>query len=50
MDHKCIESNICTCNTLADSPNEDCPVHMDGTWPPRCCICGRFMEWSQGVR
>lgn len=25
-------------------PDEECPIHGAGEWPPRCCICGRFLK------
>lgn len=45
-EHECRENKTCTCYLLADEPNEDCPVHGSGLWPPRCEICGRFMKWE----
>jgi hypothetical protein len=42
--HICEESRTCQCYALADEPNEKCPVHGCGEWPPRCEICGRFMK------
>lgn len=44
--HKCRRSTTCTCSIIADTPNEDCPIHGHGEWPPRCVICGRFMKWK----
>ncbi|KKK40610.1 hypothetical protein LCGC14_3040460, partial [marine sediment metagenome] len=49
MQHECVESKTCTCYSLALEPNESCPVHGSGTWPPRCGYCGRFISrksWS----
>lgn len=45
-EHVCSESRTCTCSTIADTPNDDCPVHGSGPWPPRCKVCGRLMPWS----
>ena len=42
--HDCRESTTCCCYLLADEPDEECPVHGGGTWPPRCEVCGRFMK------
>jgi hypothetical protein len=42
--HECEEIDYCTCDTMADEPNERCPLHGAGVWPPRCIICGRFMK------
>ncbi len=44
--HICRESHTCCCSVLALEPDEDCPVHAQGPWPPRCEVCGRFMDWS----
>lgn len=46
IDHICKEIDYCTCNQLADEPDENCPIHGSGIFPPRCCICGRFMKWE----
>lgn len=43
MKHECKESRTCCCSILADEPNEDCPVHGWGPYPPRCETCGKFM-------
>jgi len=45
-EHKCCPIDYCTCSILADEPNEDCPIHCSGPWPPRCGDCGRFLEKS----
>lgn len=42
--HECKESTTCTCYILADEPNEECPQHGGGEWPPRCGECGRFLK------
>lgn len=42
--HVCRESKTCCCYPLADEPDDDCPVHAGGPWPPRCEICGRFIK------
>jgi hypothetical protein len=44
--HKCEESKTCRCYLLSDTPNEDCPIHGAGPWPPRCKICGKFINWN----
>lgn len=38
------ESRTCTCWPLALEPDEKCPRHGAGEWPPRCEMCGRFMK------
>lgn len=43
-EHFCKESSTCTCHLLASEPDEKCPVHGVGKWPPRCKYCGRFMK------
>ncbi len=42
--HVCERSKTCCCYMLADEPAENCPVHGMGEYPPRCCICGKFMK------
>lgn len=52
--HICVESNTCICAITADEPDDKCPVHGAGEWPPRCCRCGAFMKREepdyQGIR
>lgn len=45
--HVCRESRSCVCSIQALEPDEECPVHGVGEWPPRCDVCGRFMKWSK---
>lgn len=42
--HVCREAKDCCCSLQALEPDEDCPVHAQGPWPPRCEVCGRFMR------
>jgi hypothetical protein len=42
--HVCHEGKTCSCYLLALEPNEDCPVHGHGEYPPHCCVCGRFLK------
>ncbi len=42
--HICLESTSCTCSVVGLEPDETCPVHGAGEWPPRCCRCGKFMH------
>ncbi len=42
--HKHKESQECNCWILSDTPDEDCPQHGIGEWPPRCQYCGRFIK------
>ena len=49
-EHKCRESVACTCDTMAMEPDEECPQHGLGPWPPRCVECGRFLPWSKERR
>ena len=42
--HVCAEGKTCTCSMLALEPDEDCPVHGAGPYPPRCGKCGRFIK------
>jgi len=43
-EHECRESQTCTCYQLALEPDESCPQHGAGEWPPRCEVCGRFIK------
>ena len=45
--HVCKESRACVCCLSATEPDEGCPVHGGGDWPPRCAVCGRFMKQKQ---
>jgi hypothetical protein len=42
--HICRKSNTRGCYQLATEPDEECPVHGIGPWPPRCEVCGRFVK------
>lgn len=42
--HECKEPTSCACDSSAFEPNDECPVHAGGPWPPRCGECGRFMK------
>lgn len=43
--HVCARPSTCKCSPVGDEPNELCPVHGGGEWPPRCAECGRLMSW-----
>jgi len=36
----------CCCSTTALEPDDDCPTHTSGEWPPRCELCGQFMKFD----
>ena len=42
--HTCAEDDTCTCSIVALEPDEHCPTHGYGEWPPRCATCGRYMQ------
>jgi hypothetical protein len=42
--HVCSEDKTCTCSIQALEPDEECPVHGAGPYPPRCGKCGRFIK------
>lgn len=42
--HECRVSQTCSCSITADEPDEYCPVHDVGEWPPRCERCGHFIK------
>jgi len=46
--HRCREARTCCCYQLADEPNERCPVHGFGEWPPRWVLRRRptSSRWS----
>lgn len=44
--HICQRNKTCICSQLKLEPDEQCPIHGYGEWPPRCEICGRFMKWD----
>ena len=43
-DHVCEYRPVCTCGAYADSPNEDCPIHMSLEYRKTCTTCGRFVK------
>ena len=45
-EHTCKEIDYCICSSQALEPDEQCPKHGGGVWPPRCMYCGRFMKWK----
>ena len=47
--HVCIEEyrgydGVCSCQASDYCPSDTCQVHGERPWPPRCCVCGRFMK------
>ena len=44
MNHICKEGTYCTCSIVGLEPDEECPQHGGGIWPPRCAYCGRFVK------
>lgn len=45
--HTCKKSTMCTCSSLGLEPDESCPVHGAGEFPPRCEICGKYMPYKE---
>jgi len=45
--HKHERNKSCTCSISGLEPDDDCPLHSGGEWPPRCVFCGRFMKWRK---
>lgn len=43
--HTCRRATTCCCSVSGTEPDESCPVHGGGEWPPRCEACGRMMKW-----
>lgn len=43
--HTCERATGCCCSSAALEPDQDCPVHSGGEFPPRCIHCGKFMRW-----
>jgi len=48
--HECHESRTCSCYILGLEPDEDCPIHGGGKWPPRCEVCGKFVSRKQQMK
>ena len=44
-DHKCRAMTGCICWTGDLEPDDNCPMHGSGAWPPQCEVCGRFLPW-----
>lgn len=42
--HTCKESDCCTCSMAALEPDEQCPVHGMGEYPPRCAVLWEVYE------
>ena len=40
---------MCSCDIQGLEPDEECPVHGYGEFPPRCEMCGQFMKWVGSV-
>lgn len=47
--HTCKESKTCSCSVIGLEPDEECPVHGYGEYPPRCEICGRFIKRTEYI-
>ncbi len=45
-EHECKVSNACCCYIGALQPEDNCPMHGCGEWPPRCMYCGKFIKWT----
>jgi hypothetical protein len=45
--HRCERANTCCCSISALEPDDECPIHSGGEWPPRCATCGRLMPWPK---
>jgi len=45
--HICKEDTYCICDGWRLEPDDRCPQHGAGHWPPRCGECGRFMNWPK---
>ena len=41
--HICKRNRSCLCSLQALEPDEQCPIHGGGEWPPRCVECGKFL-------
>lgn len=41
------EADYCVCDSQALEPNDECPIHGAGEFPPRCMYCGCFMPWPK---
>ena len=45
--HKHVRQTWCDC--WGWEPNERCPIHGQGEFSPRCCLCGQFIKWDLTV-
>ena len=44
-EHVCAEDDLCSCEVTMVEPDRYCPQHGgERRWPPRCVVCGRFVE------
>lgn len=43
--HICHLNTNCVCSMSAFEPNENCEIHGQGVYPPRCYECGRFIPY-----
>lgn len=48
--HVCKEPRYCCCSVIGLEPDEDCPIHGRGPWPPRCGECGKYMAAESRMR
>ncbi len=45
--HTCQRPRSCCCSMSADEPDDRCPIHGGGEWPPKCGTCGRIMPYTR---
>jgi hypothetical protein len=50
MTHECARPRTCCRSIQALEPDDDCPIHSGGEWPPRCAYCGKFLPWERSAR
>ena len=45
--HVCKIDKTCSCYVVGLEPNEKCPKHGAGEYPPRCADCGKFISQKE---
>lgn len=45
--HICKQATHCICSSINLEPDETCPIHGSGEFPPRCENCGQFIKWKK---
>jgi hypothetical protein len=49
VQHVCKRDRTCRCSVIGLEPDDNCPIHGCGEWPPRCGECGRYITTADVV-